>query len=194
MQTVKKSRHTKETEIEITFNPEGSGNYKINTPIKFFNHMLELFCAHSMTDLCIDAKSLDCDPHHLVEDCAITLGSAIRESLGDKSGINRYASVILPMDEALIMCAVDISGRPYCKCDLQIKEEKTSDFETVLLAHFFNSFAQNAGMTLHIKMLDGVDPHHIIECAFKAVARALKTAVSIDVTNPDIIPSTKGVI
>ena len=133
--------------------------------------------------------------------CATHLqnGKALHEahsykSLADKRGINRYASIILPMDEALVMCAVDISGRPYCKCDIQIKEEKTSDFETVLLAHFFNSFAQNAGMTLHIKMLDGVDPHHIIECAFKAVARALKTAVSIDVTNPDIIPSTKGVI
>lgn len=194
MQTVKKLRHTKETEIEITFNPEGSGNYKINTPIKFFNHMLELFCAHSMTDLCIDAKSLDCDPHHLVEDCAITLGSAIRESLGDKSGINRYASVILPMDEALIMCAVDISGRAYLKCDIQIKEEKTADFETVLLAHFFASLTQSAGITLHLKMLEGQDPHHIIECTFKAFAHAIRQAISKDLKNQNKIPSTKGVL
>lgn len=194
MQVIEKSRNTNETQVSVTLNPRGCGSYEISTPIKFFNHMLELFSAHSMIDLRINANSLDDDPHHLVEDVAITLGKAFCEALGDKRGIKRYASIILPMDEALIMCAVDISGRPYFKCDIQIKEEKTSDFETVLLAHFFNSFVQNAGLTLHIKMLDGVDPHHIIECTFKAVARALKTAVSIDVTNPDIIPSTKGVI
>ncbi len=194
MQTVEKSRQTKETEINITFNPCGSGNYEINTPINFFNHMLELFCAHSMIDLKINAKSLDCDIHHLIEDCAITLGLAIKDSLGDKKGINRYADVTLPMDEALIMCALDISGRAYFKSDIQIKEEKTSDFETVLLAHFFASLAQSAGITLHFKMFDGTDPHHIIECAFKAFAHALREAISQDVKNSDKIPSTKGVL
>ena len=193
MQVIEKSRNTNETQVSVALNPRGCGSYEISTPIKFFNHMLELFSAHSMFDLKINANSLDDDPHHLVEDVAITLGQAFNEALGDKRGINRYASIILPMDEALVMCAVDISGRPYCKCDIQIKEEKTSDFETVLLAHFFNSFSQNAGLTLHIKMLDGVDPHHIIECTFKAFARALKSAVALDVANPDVIPSTKGV-
>lgn len=194
MQTVEKTRNTKETQVAITLNAYGSGIYEINTPIIFFNHMLELLCAHAMFDLKINAQSLDSDPHHLVEDVAITLGQSIKEALGDKCGINRYASTILPMDEALILCAIDISGRPFCKYEINIKEEKTSDFETVLLAHFFQSLAANAGITLHIKMLEGSDPHHIIECTFKTFAKTLKTAMAKDLSNPDKIPSTKGIL
>ncbi len=192
MQTVEKTRNTLETQISLTLNPKGKGQYEITTPIKFFSHMLELLCAHSNFDLKLNANSLDNDPHHLVEDTAITIGEALKNSLGDKKGIKRYSSVILPMDEALVLCAIDISGRPYCKIDVDIKEEKTSDFETVLLAHFFKSFALSSGMTLHIKMIEGIDPHHIIECVFKACARALREAISIDIENSDKIPSTKG--
>ena len=139
--------------------------------------MLELLSAHAKFDLKITANSLDCDPHHLVEDVAITLGQAFEESLGEKRGIARYTDIILPMDEALILCAIDVSGRAFCNCDISIKEDKTSDFETVLLAHFFQSFAANARITLHLKMLNGNDPHHIIECTFKAFANALKSAI-----------------
>ena len=194
MQTIEKTRNTLETQVSLSFNPQGDGTCEICTPIKFFNHMLELLCAHGGFSLKLNAVSLDCDPHHLAEDVAITLGEAFKESLGDKRGIKRYSNIILPMDEALIMCALDVSGRAFCKCDVNIKEEKTSDFETVLLSHFFNSFASNAAITLHIKMLDGSDPHHIIECTFKACARALKEAISIDLRNPDKIPSTKGAL
>ena len=194
MQTIEKTRNTLETQVSLSFNPQGDGTCEICTPIKFFNHMLELLCAHGGFSLKLNAISLDCDPHHLVEDVAITLGEAFKESLGDKRGIKRYSNIILPMDEALVMCALDVSGRAFCKCDVTIKEEKTSDFETVLLSHFFNSFASSAAITLHIKMLDGSDPHHIIECTFKACARALKEAISIDLRNPDKIPSTKGAL
>ena len=194
MQIVEKTRNTAETQISITLNPTGSGNYEICTPVNFFSHMLELLCVHAMFDLKVEAKSLDGDPHHLVEDVAITLGEAIKDALGDKKGINRYASMILPMDEALILCALDVSGRSFCNIEVNIKEEKTSDFETVLLAHFFQSLSANSGITLHIKQLAGIDPHHIIECTFKAFARAIKIAIATDTSNPDKIPSTKGVL
>lgn len=194
MQTIEKTRNTLETQVSLTLNPRAKGKYEISTPIKFFNHMLELLCAHGSMDLKLDANSLDGDSHHLVEDVAITLGCALKEALSDKKGIKRYASVILPMDEALIMCALDVSGRAYCKCDINIKEERTSDFETVLLVHFFNSLASAASLTLHLKMLEGSDPHHITECVFKAFAHALREAISIDDNNSDKIPSTKGVL
>lgn len=194
MQLVEKTRNTKETEISLKFNPLGSGNYNISTGIKFFDHMLEQFSYHGNFDLELNVVSVDKDNHHVVEDVAIALGSAFVESLGDKKGIKRYSSVILPMDEALIMCALDISGRAFCKTDFKITDEKTSDFETVLLPHFYNSFAQNAFITLHLKQLDGFDTHHIIECSFKAFARALRAAIEIDEKKADTIPSTKGII
>ncbi len=194
MQTVEKSRYTNETQVSIVINPYGNGSYSISTPINFLNHMLELFCAHANFDINLSAKSLDGDFHHLVEDIAITLGQALKDTLGDKKGINRYANIILPMDDALILCAVDVSGRSYCKIDVNIKEEKISDFETVLLAHFFQSLCANANITLHLKMLNGEDPHHIIECIFKAFARTLRVAVAIDNSNSEKIPSTKGIL
>ena len=153
MRLVQKERKTKETEIKINLNLDGNGNYKINTDLKFFKHMLEQFSAHSGYDMEIEAKSLDGDNHHLVEDMAITLGEAIIEALGDKKGITRYGMQYLPMDEALVRSVIDLSGRVYCRVNVPIKEEKTSDFETVLLGHFFRSFSQSSKSTIHIDML-----------------------------------------
>lgn len=189
-----KVRKTAETEISVNLNIDGTGISKINTGIKFFDHMLEQLAHHASFDIEIDVISHDKDNHHIVEDVAITLGSALNEALADKKGINRYGEKILPMDEALILSVVDISGRIFSKVDVTVKDEKTSDFETVILPHFFSSLAQAALMTIHIKMLDGFDTHHIIEAVFKSFARALKTAVSIDEKIKDKIPSTKGVL
>ncbi len=189
-----KVRKTAETEITVNLNIDGTGKYNINTGIKFFDHMLEQFAHHSGFDLEINIISHDKDNHHIVEDTAITLGCALNEALSDKKGINRYGEKILPMDEALIMSIVDLSGRVFSKVDVILADERTSDFETIMLPHFFSSFAQAALMTIHIKMLDGYDTHHIIEAVFKSFARALKTAVSYDDKSITKIPSTKGVL
>ena len=189
-----KVRKTAETEITVRVDIDGNGEYEINTGIKFFDHMLEQFAHHSGFNLDINVVSLDKDNHHIVEDVAITLGSAINEALGNKKGINRYGEKILPMDEALVLSVVDISGRVFSKVTAEVRDERTSDFETVILPHFFSSFAQAAQMTIHIRMLDGYDTHHIIEAIFKSFARALSIAVSYDEKNIDKIPSTKGVI
>lgn len=194
MRQCAKVRKTAETEIKVELNIDGKGQHKINTGIKFFDHMLEQLAHHASFDLVIDVISHDKDNHHVVEDVAITLGSALSEALGDKKGITRYGEKILPMDEALVLSVVDLSGRIFSKVDAVIRDEKTSDFETVILPHFFSSFAQSALMTIHIKMLDGYDTHHIIEAIFKSFARALKIAVTIDEKNKDIIPSTKGIL
>ena len=192
MRTGKIVRNTKETNVLIDLNIDGSGNYNIETDFRFFKHMLEQFAYHSGFDLTIKAKSLDGDEHHLVEDVALALGNALKEAIADKKGINRYGQFILPMDEALVLSAVDLSGRAYSKLSLEITDEKISDFSTVLLSHFFSSFAQNAAMTVHIRQLDGKDPHHIAEAVFKSFARSLRIAVSKN--NLDEIPSTKGIL
>jgi len=194
MRVSNKERKTSETEVKVGLNVDGTGIREINTPIKFFSHMLEQFAAHGSFDLKIDVKSHDKDNHHVIEDVALTIGEAFKEALADKKGISRYGSFILPMDEALSLAVVDLSGRAFSKVDAQIKDEKTSDFETVLLPHFFNSFAQASLSTIHIKMLDGNDTHHIIEAVFKSFARALATACTIDENIKDIIPSTKGLL
>lgn len=197
MRKCEKIRKTLETEVKVELNLDGKSQMaerQINTPIKFFTHMLEQFAAHGGFDLKIDVQSHDKDNHHVVEDVALTLGEAFKEALGDKKGINRYGSFILPMDEALSLAVVDLSGRAFSKVGVEIKDEKTSDFETVLLPHFFNSFAQASLSTIHIKLLDGTDTHHIIEAVFKSFARALSVACSIDETKKDIIPSTKGLL
>ena len=194
MRTCNKERKTNETEICVNVNLDGTGEYKINTGIKFFNHMLEQFAHHSRIDMAIDVESKDKDNHHIVEDVAITLGSAIREALGEKRGIKRYGEKILPMDEALVLSVVDISGRVFSKVTTDIKDSMTSDFETVILPHFFSSFAQSSGMTIHIRQLDGYDTHHIIEAVFKSFAQALRIAVSIDSSLNNEIPSTKGIL
>lgn len=194
MRTSEKIRKTLETEVTVSLNIDGTGKREINTPIKFFTHMLEQFAAHGGFDLKINVESHDKDNHHVVEDVAITLGEAFKEALGDKKGICRYGSFILPMDEALSLAVVDLSGRTFSKVDVEINDEKTSDFETVLLPHFFGSFAQASLSTIHIKLLDGTDTHHIIEAVFKSFARALRTSCSIDQAHKDIIPSTKGLL
>lgn len=194
MRTSSKERKTFETEVKIELNIDGTGKREISTPIKFFTHMLEQFAAHGSFDLKIDVKSHDKDNHHVIEDVALTLGEAFKEALADKKGITRYGSFVLPMDEALSLAVIDLSGRAFSKVDVEIKDEKTSDFETVLLPHFFNSFAQASLSTIHIKMLDGTDTHHIIEAVFKSFARALRIACSTDETKKDIIPSTKGLL
>lgn len=194
MRKSEKGRKTLETEVKIELNLDGEGKRKINTPVKFFTHMLEQFAAHGSFDINIDVQSHDKDNHHVIEDVALTLGEAFKEALGDKKGITRYGSFILPMDEALCMSVIDLSGRAFSKLDVEIKDEKTSDFETVLLAHFFSSFAQASLSTIHIKLLDGADTHHIIEAVFKSFARALKIACSIDESNKNLIPSTKGLL
>lgn len=194
MRTSSKERKTFETEVKIKLNIDGTGKREISTPIKFFTHMLEQFAAHGSFDLKINVQSHDKDNHHVIEDVALTLGEAFKEALADKKGITRYGSFVLPMDEALSLAVIDLSGRAFSKVDVEIKDEKTSDFETVLLPHFFNSFAQASLSTIHIKMLDGTDTHHIIEAVFKSFARALRIACSTDETKKDIIPSTKGLL
>ena len=188
---IEKTRKTKETEIELKINLDGCGKYEIKTQNRFFNHMLEQLSAHSGIDITLHANALDENHHHLIEDCAILLGKSVAEALGDKKGIERYSSLILPMYEALIMCALDISNRPFLNLDVEIKDEKTDDFETILLHHFFNSFVVNSGICLHIKMLNGYDTHHIIEAIFKAFAKCMKKAISI---TSNEIPSTKGIL
>lgn len=194
MRTSVKERKTFETEVKIELNLDGIGQREIITPIKFFTHMLEQFAAHGEFDLKINVQSHDKDNHHVIEDVALTLGEAFKEALSDKKGINRYGSFILPMDEALSLAVVDLSGRAFSKVDVEIKDEKTSDFETVLLPHFFSSFAQASLSTIHIKMFDGNDTHHIIEAVFKSFARALGIACAIGENKKDIIPSTKGIL
>lgn len=194
MRTSKKDRKTLETEVNVELSIDGTGKHKITTPIKFFTHMLEQFAAHGGFDLKINVESHDKDNHHIVEDVALTLGEAFKEALADKKGITRYGNFTLPMDEALVLSVVDLSGRVFAKTDVQVRDERTSDFETVLLPHFFNSFAQASLSTIHVKMLDGSDTHHIIEAAFKSFARALNIACSIDERNKHVIPSTKGLL
>ncbi len=194
MRVSTKVRETKETKISVKLNLDGQGEYKINTGIRFFDHMLEQFAHHSLFDLEIEAVSIDKDNHHIVEDVAITLGEAIKEALGDKKGITRYGEKILPMDEALVLSVVDISGRVFSKVDANLRDERKSDFETVILPHFFSSLAQAALLTIHVKVLDGYDTHHIIEAIFKSFARALRIAVAFDENNKDKIPSTKGLL
>ncbi len=194
MRNAENSRRTNETSIDVKINLDGSGKYDISTGIKFFDHMLEQFALHSNCDLAIRVESHDKDNHHVVEDVALTLGAAIKEALADKKGIQRYGEMHLPMDEALVLAVTDISGRPFSRVDVELKDERTSDFETVLLSHFFSSLAQASGSTIHIKMIYGTDTHHIIEAVFKAYARAFRKAVSIDKQNTDKIPSSKGIL
>jgi len=194
MRVAKEIRNTKETEVTVEINLDATGVYKIDTGIKFFDHMLEQLACHSGFNLEITAKSLDGNAHHCVEDVGITLGKCFLKALGDKKGIQRYGEMTLPLDEALVMSVVDISGRAFSKISLELKDERTADFETVLVPHFFNSFAQNANIALHIRMLDGFDTHHIIEACFKSFARALRAAVNISDKDSGCIPSTKGML
>ena len=188
-------RKTGETDITLSLDIDGKGESEISSGVGFLDHMLTLFSRHGRFDLklkCIGDTYVD--DHHSTEDIAIALGSAFRKALGDKRGIKRYGDVILPMDEALVLASVDISGRSYIRFTSNFQTEKIGTFDVELLEDFFTSFAENAGITLHIRQLDGRNSHHIAEAMFKAVARALRKAVEIDEKAKDEIPSTKGVL
>ena len=195
MRTAQIIRKTAETDIKLKLNLDGSGKSNINTGCGFLDHMLILFSSHGRFDLDVECKGdTYVDYHHTTEDIGIALGKAFYDALGDKRGIHRYGDTILPMDEALIMSAVDFSGRSYLGFDLSLPTEKVGDFDTELVEEFFLGFTRNAECSLHIKMLSGKNTHHIIEGAFKSVARTLRKAVKIDEEFRDEIPSTKGVL
>lgn len=188
-------RKTAETDIALRLCLDGSGSHKIDTGNGFFDHMLTLFAGHSRFDLEVSCKGdTYVDFHHSCEDIGIAMGKAFKEALGDKAGIKRYGNVILPMDESLTLCAVDISGRPYLNFDAVMPGERVGDFDTELVEEFFAAFVREAGITLHIKLIYGKNVHHVIECIFKAFARTLRTAAAIDEASGGEIPSTKGVL
>ena len=188
-------RETKETNIVLALEIDGTGAYEINTGCGFLNHMMELFARHGRFDLAVDCNGdVDVDYHHTVEDIGIVLGKAFREALGDKRGIYRYGSMLMPMDETLILCAIDLSGRCHVQFDVDIPAQKVGDFDTELVKEFILGMARELGMTIHVKMLSGENTHHIIEGIFKAMARALRAACAIEEDYADEIPSTKGVL
>lgn len=193
MRTAEIARNTAETNISLKVNLDGTGKTEVNTGVGFLNHMLTLFAAHGKFDLEVRCVGdTDVDDHHSVEDVGICLGQAFRQALGDKRGITRYGSFLLPMDEALILAAVDISGRSSLNDVLEIPTEKIGSFDTELVEEFFLGFTRSCPMSLHLRKLAGTNSHHIVEGAFKAFGRAMKAAVALDGT--DKIPSTKGVL
>ncbi|MDE6673864.1 MAG: imidazoleglycerol-phosphate dehydratase HisB [Acetatifactor sp.] len=186
------NRKTKETEIEIILNLDGSGQAEVNTGIGFLDHMLEGFARHGFFDLKCQVKGdLQVDGHHTVEDAGIVLGQAIREAVGDKKGIRRYGYFILPMDESLALCAVDLCGRPYLQFDCEFTTERVGELETELVREFFYAVSYSAGMNLHLRMLQPGNNHHMIEAMFKAFAKALDEATALDPRLTDVL-STKG--
>lgn len=195
MRTAQITRTTKETDIRLTLNLDGTGKSAIHSGVGFLDHMLTLFSKHGRFDLELTCNGdTEVDDHHSVEDIGIALGQAFEQALGDKRGIVRYGSFILPMDETLILSAVDISGRSYLNFDLQIPTQKVGTFDTELAEEFFLGFVRNANLTLHLKQLEGKNSHHIIEGTFKSFGRTMKQAVAIDENFRDEIPSTKGVL
>lgn len=195
MRTAELTRTTQETDIRLRLNLDGTGKSEIHSGVGFLDHMLTLFSGHGRFDLDLTCHGdTEVDDHHSVEDIGIALGQAFVQALGDKRGIVRYGSCILPMDETLILSAVDISGRSYLNFDLRIPTQKVGAFDTELTEEFFLGFVRNANLTLHIKQLEGKNSHHIIEGAFKSVARSFRQAVAIDTAFRDEIPSTKGVL
>ena len=195
MRTAKLRRTTGETDVAVVLDLDGTGKSEISTGCGFLDHMLTLFARHGRFDLTVQAKGDTwVDDHHTVEDVGITLGDAFARALGEKRGITRYGSTILPMDEALILTAVDLSGRGLLCYDLAIPTEKVGTFDTQLVGEFFAAFARRADLTLHVKQLAGANSHHIIEGAFKSLARSLRAAVAIDPAAAGEVPSTKGVL
>lgn len=195
MRSYEIKRTTKETDITLSLCLDGKGESNIDSGNGFMNHMLTLFARHGGFDLSVTCNGdIEVDFHHSAEDIGICLGKALSSALGDMKGIYRYGHIILPMDEALILAAVDISGRSHLSFDLPLPSSRVGDFDTELVEEFFEAFVRNAGITLHIKELSGTNTHHIIEGCFKAVGRVLKMAVAIDAANADKIPSTKGVL
>ncbi len=194
MRTASIKRKTSETDIAITLNLDGTGKADIETGLGFLDHMLKSFAKHGFFDLTVRVKGdLYVDCHHTIEDTGIVLGEAIKEALGDKKSIKRYGSMLLPMDETLVLCAIDLSGRPYLNFKGEFTTDRVGDFDTEMVREFFYAVSYSAGMNLHIKQLDGDNNHHIIEAMFKAFAKALDEAVSIDPRIIDVL-STKGAL
>ncbi len=195
MRTATITRKTGETDITVTINLDGTGSYDNQTGVGFFDHMLDQLGRHALLDLTVKATGdLHIDDHHTVEDVGIALGQALAEALGDKRGINRYGECSLPMDDAQVHCALDLSGRPYLNFDVAFAAHKIGTFDTELVREFFQALSTHGGITLHITQRSGFNAHHIAEAAFKAVARALRIAMESDPRKSDAIPSTKGTL
>ena len=189
------TRSTAETEITVIINLDGTGIYDNQTGIGFFDHMLDQLARHSLIDMTVRAKGdLHIDDHHTVEDTGIALGQALTQALGNKRGILRYGSCLLPMDDAQVRCALDLSARPYLIWNVDLPTQKIGNFDTELVREFFTAFATHGGITLHVDKLHGFNSHHIAEAAFKSVARALRDAVEVDPRKSGDIPSTKGAL
>lgn len=189
------TRDTSETKIAVSVNLDGTGSYDVQTGIGFFDHMLEQLARHALIDISVRATGdLHIDDHHTVEDVGIALGRALTQAVGDKRGIRRYGACLLPMDDTLVRAALDLSGRPYLVWKVAFTSSKIGTFDTELVREFFNAFAMQGGITLHVECLDGINSHHIAEAAFKAVARALRDALEIDPRKADAVPSTKGTL
>jgi imidazoleglycerol-phosphate dehydratase len=192
--TARVTRTTKETDISVELDVDGRGRAAVDTGIPFLDHMLDSFARHGFFDLNVRARGdLDVDQHHTVEDVGLTLGQALREALGDKAGIRRFGDAACPLDEALVTAVVDLSGRPFLAYNLKIKQARVGTFDTELVHDFFLAFTNQVGMNLHLNQVQGRNPHHIIEAAFKAFARALDTAKQVD-PRVEGVPSTKGTL
>ena len=195
MRTALIQRKTSETSIEVEVNLDGTGLYAVSTGIGFLDHMLEQLSRHSLMDLTVKTVGdLHVDQHHTTEDTGIAIGEAVLKALGDKKGITRYGHAYAPMDETLTRCALDISGRPWLVFKADFGTPRLGEWDTELIEHWFHSFAQAAGITLHVENLYGANNHHIVESCFKALARALRVAVEIDTRKADAVPSTKGML
>jgi len=195
MRTATLTRATAETNVTVTINLDGSGTYDNQTGVGFFDHMLDQLARHSLIDMTIAATGdLHIDDHHTVEDVGITLGQALTQALGDKRGIRRYGACLLPMDDAQVRTALDLSARPFLIWNVDLPTQKIGTFDTELVREFFQALSTHGGITLHVDMLHGLNSHHIVEAAFKSVARALREAVEVDPRKADAIPSTKGAL
>ncbi|PWE30512.1 imidazoleglycerol-phosphate dehydratase HisB [Maritimibacter sp. 55A14] len=189
------TRKTAETEIRVEIDLDGSGSYANATGVGFFDHMLDQLARHALIDMKLSCTGdLHIDDHHTVEDCGIALGQALAQAMGDKRGIRRYGACLLPMDDALVRAALDLSGRPYLVWSLDMPTPKIGSFDTELVREFFQALSTHAGITLHVTALAGINSHHIAEAAFKAVARALRDALEPDPRRSDAVPSTKGTL
>lgn len=189
------TRKTAETDISVTVDLDGSGSYDNQTGVGFFDHMLDQLARHSLIDMTIRAEGdYHIDDHHTVEDVGIALGQALSEALGDKRGIRRYGACLLPMDDALVRTALDLSARPYLVWNVDLPTAKIGSFDTELVREFFQALSTHGGITLHVDALHGLNSHHIAEAAFKSVARALREAVEVDTRKADAVPSTKGAL
>lgn len=193
MRKAKITRETSETAVSVEIDLDGSGTYDVKTGVGFFDHMLEQLARHALIDMTVRCDGdLHIDDHHSVEDVGIALGQALRDAMGDKRGIRRYGSCLLPMDDALVRAALDLSGRPYLAWDVAMTAPQIKTFDTELVREFFQALSTHGGITLHVDGLRGINAHHVVEAAFKAVARALRDALEADPRKADAIPSTKG--